>query len=217
MNINKAPPKKQFFAKVKEKISDDRCVTAIEFAYNIAKEAHRQQKRKDGERYFDHVKTVAWIILTETGITDQLRLTILSTAALLHDIIEDTFMARRKHLRFAFDQLSPDITAVAWEVTKSKSSDPKVKFKKLRASNRAATKIVKLTDRLHNQRTLLACSLRQIRRKNHETRQIILTWARSNLDLVDAESRREILILADKVEAQTALNEEWLRNRKRKK
>ncbi|NQT49916.1 bifunctional (p)ppGpp synthetase/guanosine-3',5'-bis(diphosphate) 3'-pyrophosphohydrolase [Candidatus Kuenenbacteria bacterium] len=214
---NKVPPRKEFFAEVRRQISDERCITAIEVAYNIAKEAHRQQRREDGERYFDHVKAVAWILLTETNITDQLRLTIMLCAALLHDIIEDTFVAKRKHLKFMFDQLSPDITSVAWEVTKVRTSDKNKKFKKLLASNRAATKLVKLGDRLHNQRTLLACSRKKIRRKNRETREIIISWAQSNLHLVDETSRQEILSLAEKVELQTTENEQWLLMPRKKK
>ncbi len=216
MDKNRAPPKKQFFAKVRQKISDERCIVAIEVAYNIAKEAHRQQQRKDGERYFDHVKAVAWILLTETGITDQLRLTILLTAALLHDIIEDTFVAKRRHLKFMFDQVSPDITAVAWEVTKVKVNDPQKKWRKLLASNRVPTKLVKAADRLHNQRTLLYCSRRQIRKKNKETRNTILPWLRTNLETIDEQSRQQILALVDKIEKQTAANEEWLKSQRKK-
>jgi len=215
MDKTRAPPKKQFFAKVRQKISDERCVVAIEVAYNIAKEAHRQQQRKDGERYFDHVKAVAWILLTETGITDQLRLTILLIAALLHDIIEDTFVAKRRHLKFMFDQVSPDITAVAWEVTKVRATDPQKKWRKLLASNRRPTKLVKAADRLHNQRTLLSCSRSQIRKKNKETRNTILPWLRANLETIDEQSRRQILDLADKIEKQTALNEAWLKGPKK--
>ena len=56
----------------------------IERAYNLAKEAHKNQYRKSGEPYIIHPLEVA-VILAE------LELDLESiTAGILHDIIEDT-------------------------------------------------------------------------------------------------------------------------------
>ena len=209
--------RKVFFAKLKEKITDDRCVTCVEVAYNIAKEAHRGQVRDDGERYFEHVRAAAWIVLTETHITDQLRITILVCSALLHDLMEDTFVARRKHLAFIFDQFSTDITTVAWELTKQKKKDKRKTWRKLLNSHRAPTKLVKAADRLHNLRTLGACSRRKIRKQIRETRVTILPWLRETTLVEPACDNTEILSLADKITFEIERLEAFLESTKRRR
>lgn len=209
--------RKAFFAKLKEKITDDRCVICVEVAYNIAKEAHRRQVRDDGERYFEHVRAAAWIVLTETNITDQLRITILVCSALLHDLMEDTFVARRKHLAFIFDQLSPDITTVAWELTKQKKKDKRKTWRKLLNSHRAPTKLVKAADRLHNLRTLSACSRKKIRKQIKETRTIILPWLRETTLVEPACDNKEIMSLADKIVIEIERLEAFLDSTRKRK
>jgi GTP pyrophosphokinase len=199
-----APPRKEFFAEIKRKITDDRCLTCIEVAYNIAKEAHRGQMRDDGERYFEHVKAVAWILLTETEIMDQLRLTILLSAALLHDLMEDTYIAQRKHLKFIFDQFSQDIADIAWELTKPRSTVKSMGWARLMASKRIATKLVKAADRLHNVRTLRRCRTEKIRRKMKETEETILPWLRQIDGTPDDSSKRALIDLSNKIAAELA-------------
>lgn len=58
---------------------------AIERAYGIAKDAFRDDQRSSGERYFEHLRAVALILLEYLEITD----CELIVAALLHDIVED--------------------------------------------------------------------------------------------------------------------------------
>jgi len=193
------PRRKEFFAKVKELITDDRSRTAIEVAYNLSKEVFRNKIRDDGERAFNHAKAVAWIIMNETNIRDQLRLTILIICALWHDVMEDTFAAQKKHIRFIFDQLNPDIAEVIADLTKQK--DKRKKWLRLLRSMRIPTKIVKAADRLHNQRTLLGCAREKVIRKNQETRDVILPWLRAE------PTNADILQLADKIEEQTTRNE----------
>ncbi|MBT7484567.1 hypothetical protein HN680_07385 [Candidatus Peregrinibacteria bacterium] len=122
MSHQTLPGREIFFSTIRTKITEERFITAIEFAYKIAKAAHKDQLRDDGERYFDHVKAVTWIILTELDISDQFYLTQLLCVALLHDLMEDTFLAERKHLHFVFDQISPQITNSAWELTNPKEA-----------------------------------------------------------------------------------------------
>jgi len=59
-------------------------VTIIEKAFDVAEEAHREQKRRSGEPYITHPLAVTQI-LAELGIGP----TTLA-AALLHDTVEDT-------------------------------------------------------------------------------------------------------------------------------
>ena len=57
----------------------------IERAYNVAKKAFREEYRDGGERYFEHLRCVALIIMVYLRIRDPA----IICAALLHDIIED--------------------------------------------------------------------------------------------------------------------------------
>jgi GTP pyrophosphokinase len=195
--------RREFFAIVYQKIQTKKLRIAIEFAYNLAKEAHRRQRRENGERYFSHVKAVALIVLTElnTTIMTELELTILVVGALLHDLIEDTFVAREAHLHFIFDQVSPEITEIISTVTKGEGSN---KHLKLLTSHNRKTKKLKGCDRLHNQRTLDNCKPDKIRRKNQETREVILPWLKFRTR--DAN----LLWLIDQIEDQTARNEAML-------
>lgn len=58
----------------------------IEFAYDLAKEAHRPAKRTTGERYFEHPRAGCLILMDELGIYQSDIL----IAFLLHDVGEDT-------------------------------------------------------------------------------------------------------------------------------
>ena len=62
--------------------SDD--LSMIEKAYEVAKEQHKDQKRKSGEPYIIHPLCVA-IILSDLEMDKE---TI--AAGLLHDVVEDT-------------------------------------------------------------------------------------------------------------------------------
>jgi guanosine-3',5'-bis(diphosphate) 3'-pyrophosphohydrolase len=75
------------FTELKEKIINkhpDYNIEIIEKAYNFASKFHEGQIRKSGEPYIIHPLSVAKI-LVELGL-DEITL----TAALLHDIVEDT-------------------------------------------------------------------------------------------------------------------------------
>lgn len=172
------PGKEDFFARIRTKITSERLITAIDVAYRIAKVSHKNQLRDDGQRYFDHVKAVAWIIITEINIVDQFDLTTLICIALLHDLMEDTFIATELHLHFIFDQISPEITYSAWDLTNPKEASKEEKWAKLLASISIFTLLVKAADRLHNSRTLSNCTPEKISRKKAETRDIILPWLR---------------------------------------
>src|SRR4051794_24812158 len=58
----------------------------INFAYQLAKSAHRGQMRVGKDRYFEHLRAVTLILLDEVHITDPS----IIKAALLHDSMEDT-------------------------------------------------------------------------------------------------------------------------------
>lgn len=123
-------------------------------AYEIAKQAHREQKRKSGEPYIVHPVQVA-CILAELRLD---RETI--AAALLHDVIEDTDFSR-KDIEEIF---GTEILFLVEGVTKIEGifgtiSKEELKVESFRKLILAMSKdirvvIIKLADRLHNMRTL---------------------------------------------------------------
>jgi len=58
----------------------------IEYAYDLSKEAHRTHVRDSGERYFEHPREGALIIIDELKLYDR----DLIIAFLLHDTGEDS-------------------------------------------------------------------------------------------------------------------------------
>ena len=126
----------------------------IEMAYNFSKEGHRTQIRRSGERYFEHPKACAIIIMDELKIYDYQML----CAILLHDIREETFFLSLRMIKHIFDQ---KICEYVDALTK-KTPDEVVTNKRKRdldyirriyfAEDRVI--ILKLVDRLHNMRTL---------------------------------------------------------------
>jgi guanosine-3',5'-bis(diphosphate) 3'-pyrophosphohydrolase len=129
--------------------------TLIVKAYDTAKAAHEGQFRKSGEAYVTHPLAVARIV-AGLGLDD-----ITISAALLHDAVEDTgmtladvereFGAQVRHLvdgvtkieRLQFDSKEAQQAATVRKVLVAMSRDLRVI-------------IIKLSDRLHNMRTLAA-------------------------------------------------------------
>lgn len=63
------PSKSDFFAMVRERFNEAE-TDIIGRAYEIAKAGHYKYEREDGNRYFDHPKMIAWILMKEFGIQD---------------------------------------------------------------------------------------------------------------------------------------------------
>ena len=130
-------------------------VTVVQQAYSLAAKAHQGQRRDSGEPYIEHPVEVA-ILLAEQEMDLE---TI--AAALLHDVVEDTEYT----LTDIEEQFGPSIAALVDGVTKL-SKIPTLSKEERAAENlrkmfMAMAKdlrviIIKLTDRLHNMRTLKA-------------------------------------------------------------
>ena len=75
----------RFFSELAEIGFSNQDLKGIKRAYNDAKYAHARKYRDDGERYFEHLRSVVRHILV-AGVKDAH----IIKAALLHDIVEDT-------------------------------------------------------------------------------------------------------------------------------
>ena len=124
----------------------------IKDAYILAEEAHRSQKRKTGEPYIIHPIAVATIAAEELELDANT-----VCAAFLHDVVEDTPYTV-EDIRERFGE---DVAFLVKVVTKNKevkkSRDGQIfNFKQIVESVNYDVRalLLKLSDRLHNMRTL---------------------------------------------------------------
>src|ERR1700743_271176 len=122
-------------------------------AYDIAAERHREQLRKSGEPYLMHLLEVAHILA-------DLRLDATTlTAALLHDVIEDTeFPVSRITERFGAEvaHLVEGVEKIGRLKMRAREARQAETVRKmvLAMVHDVRVVLVKLADRLHNMRTL---------------------------------------------------------------
>ena len=150
--------------------SDD--ITLVEKAYQIARDAHKDQKRKSGEPYIIHPLCVA-IILADLELDKES-----IVAGILHDVVEDTVMT----LEEITEVFGPEVALLVDGVTKltqlSWSMDKvEIQAENLRKMFLAMAKdirviLIKLADRLHNMRTLEFMKPEKQKEKARETMDI---------------------------------------------
>lgn len=151
-------PQADSFDKLKElceKYLSDEQVKVIVHAYEFAALKHADQKRRSGEPYINHPIEVG-IILAEMHMDQE---TIV--AAVLHDTVEDTdtslkLIAQLFNARVA--ELVDGVTKLTNIEVDSLSSQQANNLRKmfLAMSKDIRVIIIKLADRLHNMRTLMA-------------------------------------------------------------
>lgn len=147
-------------------------ISMIQKAYQVASEAHKDQKRKSGEPYIIHPLCVA-IILADLELDKE---TIV--AGLLHDAVEDTWMTYEEVEK----EFGAEVALLVDGVTKigqlSYSQDKvEMQAESLRKMFLAMAKdirviLIKLADRLHNMRTLQYMTPKKQQEKAKETMDI---------------------------------------------
>ncbi|QQS23297.1 bifunctional (p)ppGpp synthetase/guanosine-3',5'-bis(diphosphate) 3'-pyrophosphohydrolase [bacterium] len=161
-------------------------VLMIEDAYDSGKEAHRPQRRDSGERYFEHVRSVAIILMDEAGVRDP----DLIISALLHDSVEDSALfanrtkAHSDWVKTASYRLSkkfnPRVAKMVITLTKPSVDGVELKTKEEAhhfyidnlSEADPETIMVKMGDRLHNLRSLTNNTKEKQLKTIKETREV---------------------------------------------
>ena len=126
----------------------------IDKAFNFAKEAHKGVRRLSGEPYIMHPIAVARIACEEIGLGSTS-----ICAALLHDVVEDTDYTVEDISNIfgpKIAQIVNGVTKISGGIFGDKASVQAESFKKLllTMSDDIRVILIKISDRLHNMRTL---------------------------------------------------------------
>ncbi len=161
-------------------------------AYSFAKEAHKGQLRRSGEPYFTHCAEVA-TILAEMKLDP-----VTISAALLHDVVEDTgYTLKDVEQEFTEElaQLVDGVTKLSDIKFRSEEDKQAVNFRKmlLSVADDIRVIIIKFADRLHNMRTLEHLPAVKQRRIARETRDVYAPLAH-RLGMYRIKSEMEDLI-----------------------
>ncbi|MFO7815745.1 MAG: bifunctional (p)ppGpp synthetase/guanosine-3',5'-bis(diphosphate) 3'-pyrophosphohydrolase [Halanaerobiales bacterium] len=150
---------------------DDPDLDIVKRAHDIASEAHEGQYRISGEPYVEHPINVAYILA-------DLGLDIISiSAALLHDVIEDTKFTREDIEEMFGNEVALLVDGVTKLTKLNFKSKEEHQAESLRKMFLAMAKdirvvLIKLADRLHNMRTLEHLSREKQKFKSEETIEI---------------------------------------------
>ena len=132
--------------------SDD--LSMIQKAYEIARDAHKDQKRKSGEPYIIHPLCVA-IILSDLELDKE---TII--AGILHDVVEDTVLTDEEITKLFGAEVAllvdgvTKLTQLSWSADKVEIQAENLRKMFLAMAKDIRVILIKLADRLHNMRTL---------------------------------------------------------------
>jgi len=150
--------------------SDD--ITMVKKAYTIAREAHKDQKRKSGEPYIIHPLCVA-IILAELELDKES-----IVAGILHDVVEDTVMTLEDLTKEFGEEVAllvdgvTKLTQISWSMDKVEIQAENLRKMFLAMAKDIRVILIKLADRLHNMRTLEFMKPEKQKEKARETMDI---------------------------------------------
>src|SRR6056300_617110 len=127
----------------------------IRLAFEVAVDAHKNQRRKSGEAYVFHPIAVAQIVAEEIGLD-----AVSIIAALLHDVVEDTHYT----LEYIEEQFGPTVARIVDGLTKIAGLKKDTNDYSLQAENfrkmlltlndDVRVILIKIADRYHNMLTL---------------------------------------------------------------
>lgn len=134
------------------KLNDEQ-LEFIKKAFEIALDAHKDQRRKSGEPYIFHPIAVAKIVANELGLGATS-----IACALLHDVIEDSNYTY-EDLEKIFSKKVADIVNGLTKISVMNNQNVSVQSENYRKllltlSNDFRVILIKIADRLHNMRTL---------------------------------------------------------------
>ena len=144
----------------------------IRAAYEFAAAAHQGQLRKDGSPYVTHPLAVAQIVAEELHLDSES-----IEAALLHDTIEDT-SATHEDIAKQFCPTVADLVEGVSKLTRvhytSKAQEQMENLRKmlLAMSKDIRVILIKVSDRLHNMRTMEYQTPEKQKQKSFETMEI---------------------------------------------
>lgn len=126
----------------------------IRKAFDLAVEAHKDQRRKSGEAYIFHPIAVAKIVASEIGLGASS-----IAAALMHDVVEDTEVTVEdieKKFNHKIAQLVEGLTKISQVQKDMNISLQAENFRKmlLTLNDDVRVILIKLADRLHNMQTM---------------------------------------------------------------
>ncbi len=143
-------------------------ISQLQSAYHFSEQAHEGQFRKSGEPYISHPLAVANILAQWHLDTQAL------TAALLHDVMEDTSVTKTEISRTFGKPVAELVDGVSkldkieFE-TQAEAQAENFRKMLLAMARDVRVILIKLADRLHNMRTLEAVEFEQKRRIARET------------------------------------------------
>jgi len=146
-------------------------VAVLRCAYEYSEHAHANQKRSSGEPFIEHCHEVA-LILAELHMD-----TTTIAAGLLHDVVEDTEYTLediRKEFGDEVAELVDGVTKIGAVKFSSFEEQQVEYFRKMLLSMAKDIRVIliKLSDRVHNMRTLEALPLEKRKRIAQETRDV---------------------------------------------
>ena len=150
--------------------SDD--ITMVEKAYDIAYNAHKEQKRRSGEPYIIHPLCVA-IILADLELDKE---TIV--AGILHDVVEGTVITEKELTSIFGEEVAllvdgvTKLTQISWSIDKVEIQAENLRKMFLAMAKDIRVILIKLADRLHNMRTLQYMKPEKQKEKARETMDI---------------------------------------------
>ena len=159
MNYDLEKENKEILARYKDLISntyrtlDEENNKLIRKAFDIALDAHKDQRRKTGEPYIYHPIEVAKIVANEVGLGATS-----IACALLHDVIEDSEYTY-EDLKKIFGETIADIVNGLTKISVMNQQNISVQSENYRKllltlSEDFRVILIKIADRLHNMRTL---------------------------------------------------------------